>query len=181
MARYIDIEGYRKIFDEEYKKTRQLISEGETHLDNLAEGFSEAGRVIDKMPTADVAPKSEVERLTVELYAMRGAANTYKMHYENAMKEIERLKDYNTGVAFKHYFDSRKGVAREIFEEIGKILYKYAKIAERDKSEYGELIVGDIASAIAEFKKNYPISTEIVRDLAEYAVDQDIQNYKENK
>ena len=68
--------------------------------------------------TADVVPKSEVEKLTVELDAMRGAANTYKMHYENAMKEIERLKDYNTGVAFKHYFDGRKEVAMEIFEEI---------------------------------------------------------------
>ena len=54
MARYIDVEGYRKLFDEEYKKTRKLIYEGETHLDNLAEGFSEAGRVIDRMPTADV-------------------------------------------------------------------------------------------------------------------------------
>ena len=71
-------------------------------------------------PAADVVPKSEVERLTVELDAMRGAANTYKMHYENARKEIERLKDYNTGVAFNHYFDGRKEVAREIFEDIEK-------------------------------------------------------------
>lgn len=54
MARYVDVEGYRKLFDEEYKKTRELIYEGETHLDNLAEGFSEASRVIDRMPTADV-------------------------------------------------------------------------------------------------------------------------------
>lgn len=54
MARHIDVEGYRKLFDEEYKKTRKLISEGETHLDNLAEGFSEASRVIDRIPTADV-------------------------------------------------------------------------------------------------------------------------------
>ena len=43
----------------------------------------------------------------------------------------------------------------EIFEEIGKILYKYDKIAERDKSEYGELIVGDIGYAISELKKKY--------------------------
>lgn len=62
MARYIDVEGYRKLFDEKYKKTRKLIFEGETHLDNLAEGFSEASRVIDSIPTADVAPKSEVAR-----------------------------------------------------------------------------------------------------------------------
>ena len=46
-------------------------------------------------------------------------------------------------------------VAREIFAEIGKILYKYDQIAERDKSEYGELIVGDIGCAIGELKKKY--------------------------
>lgn len=67
MARYKDVEGYRKLFDEEYKKTRKLISEGETHLDNLAEGFSEASRVIDRMSTADVAPKSEVAMEFIEI------------------------------------------------------------------------------------------------------------------
>ncbi len=42
---------------------------------------------------------AEVERLTVDLEAMRTAANSYKMHYENAKSEVidefaERLKDY---------------------------------------------------------------------------------------
>jgi hypothetical protein len=90
--------------------------------------------------TADVVPKSEVERLTIELDAMRGAANTYKMHYENARKEIERLKDYNTGVAFKHYFDGRKEVAREIFEEIDELLSSYSSYYKMiDIEEYAEL------------------------------------------
>ena len=71
MARYIDVEGYRKLFDEEYKKTRKLISEGETHLDNLAEGFSEASRVIDLIPTADVV---EVVRCRDCRYFTKGMA-----------------------------------------------------------------------------------------------------------
>ena len=54
MARYIDIEGFEKLFDKEYKATRKLIYEGETHLDNIAEGFSEAAKVIRAIPTADV-------------------------------------------------------------------------------------------------------------------------------
>lgn len=70
-------------------------------------------------------------------------------------------------------------LAREIFKEIGKILYKYDKIAERDKSEYGELIVGDIGSAIAELKQKRVVEVPIVRDLAEEAVDKDIQNHLE--
>ena len=46
-------------------------------------------------PTADVVPKSEVDRLTVELEAMRTAANSYKMHYENLAREIfEEIEDF---------------------------------------------------------------------------------------
>lgn len=52
--RYIDAERIPALFDEEYKKTRELIRQGETHLDNIAEGFTEATHVIRKMPTADV-------------------------------------------------------------------------------------------------------------------------------
>ena len=54
MARFINIDGYRKLFDEEYKETKKLIEQGETHLDNLAEGFHEASQVIDRIPTDDV-------------------------------------------------------------------------------------------------------------------------------
>lgn len=46
-------------------------------------------------------------------------------------------------------------LAEEIFAEIGKILRRFDEIAERDKSEYGELIVGDIGCAIADLKKKY--------------------------
>ncbi len=63
---------------------------------------------ISKLPPADVVPKSEVlemqkeqlgrlkeiksevERVTVEYEAMRGAANSYKMHYEQAKAEVAR-------------------------------------------------------------------------------------------
>ena len=55
----------------------------------------------------------------------------------------------------KLYLSKKSEFAKEIFEEIGKILRKYDEIAERDKSEYGELIVGDIGFAVAELKKKY--------------------------
>lgn len=62
----------------------------------IPEGFFEDLNVpkllkwLNNQPTADVIPKSEVERLTVELDAMRGAANSYKIHYENAKIEVAR-------------------------------------------------------------------------------------------
>ena len=69
MSRYIDVEGFEKLFDEEYKSTRRLINEGETHLDNIAEGFSEAAKVIRSIPTADV-----VEVVRCKDCAHKGAA-----------------------------------------------------------------------------------------------------------
>ena len=45
-----------KLFDEEYKKTAKLIRYGEIHLDNLAEGFAGADKVIWKLPTVDAEP-----------------------------------------------------------------------------------------------------------------------------
>lgn len=54
--RLIDADNVRDLFDAEFKETRKLILAGETHLDNLAEGFTEAGRVIRQMPTVDAVP-----------------------------------------------------------------------------------------------------------------------------
>lgn len=36
--------------------------------------------------------KVEIEKLNVELVGMRGACESYKMHYDNAQAEIENLK-----------------------------------------------------------------------------------------
>lgn len=52
----VDYDAMRKAFDEKFKETRRLIEEGETHLDNLAEGFHEADKVIWSMPTIDAVP-----------------------------------------------------------------------------------------------------------------------------
>ena len=54
MSRYIDVENIRTLFNDEYKKTLELIQQGETYLDNLAEGFKEASDIIMQLPTADV-------------------------------------------------------------------------------------------------------------------------------
>lgn len=51
--RLIDADNVRDLFDAKFKETRKMILAGETHLDNLAEGFLEADRVIWAMPTVD--------------------------------------------------------------------------------------------------------------------------------
>lgn len=52
--KYINAELLPSLFDEEYKGTLKMIEQGETHLDNIAEGFLEAYQVILKVPAADV-------------------------------------------------------------------------------------------------------------------------------
>lgn len=55
--RLIDAEQLPKMFNEEYKKTMQLVKDGERHLDNLAEGFAEAIRIVKYIaPTVDAVP-----------------------------------------------------------------------------------------------------------------------------
>ena len=52
----IDYDVMRVAFDEKFKQTYQLIQNGETHLDNLAEGFREADDVIFALPTIEAEP-----------------------------------------------------------------------------------------------------------------------------
>ena len=51
--RPIDADKVPELFDKEYRETMKLIREGENHLNSLAEGFSEADKVIREMPTID--------------------------------------------------------------------------------------------------------------------------------
>lgn len=55
--RLIDADELRKIFKEEFKRTKQMINDGQTHLDNLAEGYAEADHLLRFMAlTVDAVP-----------------------------------------------------------------------------------------------------------------------------
>lgn len=55
MPKYIDAETIPDLFNEKFKETQKLIEDGETQLDNLAEGFTEAEKIVMfKAPIADV-------------------------------------------------------------------------------------------------------------------------------
>ena len=44
--RLIDANELRKLFKEEFKRTKQMIVDGQTHLDTLAEGYAEADHLL---------------------------------------------------------------------------------------------------------------------------------------
>ena len=104
--------------------------------------------------TADVAPKIEVEELRVELAAMRSAANSIKMHYEDLkLKYADLQKDHDELLAWGGHIKSAeiaeigKAVAREIF---GEIEYNFAEIR---KIEYDNPPVGVMFNTLDYLKK----------------------------
>ena len=60
--------------------------------------------------------KAEIERLTLELAGMRGAANLYKIHYENAKSEVAREIFAETeeavakGFEYGTFFDVKRNI-----------------------------------------------------------------------
>lgn len=55
--RLIDADEALRLFGEEYEETKTLIHNGETQLDSLAEGFTEAYHIIKYvLPTVDAVP-----------------------------------------------------------------------------------------------------------------------------
>lgn len=55
--RLIDADEALRLFGEEYAETKELIHNGETQLDSLAEGFTEASHIIKYvLPTVDAVP-----------------------------------------------------------------------------------------------------------------------------
>jgi hypothetical protein len=116
MARYIDVENFPALFDEEFKKTRELILQGETHLDNLAEGFLEADRVIRNIPTADVVPREEFEKIFEEIEAEITAA--LKSNYE-------ARSVYNPTDEFGMWVQGKIDALRGIEDFIAELKKKY--------------------------------------------------------
>jgi cell division septum initiation protein DivIVA len=124
---------------------------------------------------ADVVPKSEVDKLLeinadlneslrlaaeankdlqVELAAMRTAANSFKMHYEDLkLKYADLQKDHDELLAWGGHIKSAeraeigKAVAREIF---GEIEYNFAEIR---KIEYDNPPVGVMFNTLDYLKK----------------------------
>lgn len=89
--------------------------------------------------------KSTLLEIVISYDAMRGAANSYKMHYENKQAELERLEKHNKEYGFcnllgnclvysknlKDYNDMRKGLNAEAIKEFAELIKKaFPSIAE---------------------------------------------------
>ena len=116
-----------------YKKIIQMIEEYLEEPHSIDKEWVEALLICKKALLDNDIQKAEIEKLNVELVGMRGACNSYKMHYDNAKAEIERLKKL---------VERQEEINQELYEEmVGRqkeevhIAKKYAikEFAERLK------------------------------------------------
>lgn len=82
--------------------------------------------------------QAEIEKLNVELVGMRGACNSYKMHYDNAKAEIEKLErvtSYLEGVCESTPDKVRAEAIKEFAERL-KINYSKPLFAVGSYNEF---------------------------------------------
>ena len=149
MARYIDADKFAE---------RIKVSPA---FRNINDGFWLQRVVLDllnNMPTADVAPKSEVAILTAQNMALEIAKNDLQ-HRLNTYIGVENILKDNMGELIKAAINGAKQeVAREIFEEIDKILNEsrqgeYSKeFGFLNRVSYNGYVLG---KGLAELKKKY--------------------------
>ena len=76
--------------------------------------------------------QAELENLKVENQSLRSAANSLKMHYEEARAEIERLQEY-----YKMYYDRIREI-KELQDETEHSNYKISLFDETIKTAKSE-------------------------------------------
>ena len=128
---------------------------------SFANGISAAINEINRLPNADVVPKTEVEALQAEVERLQKHNTEFaRKHYEDgyntakteveilqcALKAEERHNELTMEMAQKALKNAKADVAREIFEEIDGITDLFAK------GLIGELEMYD---KLAELKKKY--------------------------
>lgn len=139
MARYIDADSLYcrvKTHTNPYGKPTLDYQSGVKVLD-----------MINQEPTADVVPRAEVDKLTIELEAMRTAANSYKMRYERANPDRYVLEDGKLKL-LETSKNRREYLAREIFNKITTEVKSTLLEAMKEQQERGNFYYDDSLVAV---------------------------------
>lgn len=79
-----------KKLDPEYKETVKLIKSGETHLDSLAEGYTEVHDLITRAPTIDAKPVKRGYwnyKFTIDGQSYRYCSECLEIIYDDAVSK----------------------------------------------------------------------------------------------
>lgn len=120
-------DGFKEIYWEKLEYILNFINRQKAIIEKSEKVEQFADKTIE---TAN----AEIERLNIELQSMRSAANSYKMHYEKAQTEIERLQKNIDG--FNIFTKNHIKVIR--LQAIKEFAEKFAKaLSEFDMSSVG--------------------------------------------
>ena len=101
MARYIDAEALTDHMLERYAE----LCEEYGDYDHYTTGYGDATDVIENAPTADVVPKSEVERLEKEIKALLAFKDYFSDLYGHGL-EIANWHENGTLEPFDNFYES---------------------------------------------------------------------------
>ena len=93
--------------------------------------------------------KAENERLNIELQSMRSAANSYKMHYEKAQIEIDRLQKNIDGLNI-FTTNHMKVIRLQAIKEFAEKINEYRNICPMNGKEYICMDIQEINNLVKE-------------------------------
>lgn len=133
MARYIDADALMEMCK------RQIECEWNTIAapSNWAEAFQDFSDLVEQTPTADVAPKSEVERLEEELSKANADVKNYM-----------KVAEYQQSLSVKRYHEIKR--LKEDIERLEKTLDEYEETSglKQAKAEFAREIFAEIQTAL---------------------------------
>lgn len=158
-----------KTFSEELPYFNERIKEVFDNYDN-PNGYEDplyiavlrdSKRVVRKAEEEITRQQAEIENLKVENQSLRGAANSLKMHYEEAQAEVDSLKIFR-GYAEKRasdyrtmrdkYLNAKSEAYKEFAERVKEFMhnkfkaldeYEFEYITERDIDDLLKEMVGE--------------------------------------
>lgn len=117
--RLIDADELRKLFKEEYKRTKQMINDGQTHLDTLAEGYTEAYHIVRyKALTVDAVPVVRCQECAFSVPIDRNCELNTSIYLHCNEHHGEEIK--NVWHKYKKYYKDYSLVSRDDFCSYGK-------------------------------------------------------------
>ena len=146
---------------DEYIKKSEAVDVIVKYPYDIAGKTATAIRMIENLPSADVVPKSEVEKLVQDGTRLGQENETLKDNNEHlavileeTKAEIERLQSEKDAL-IKNYAECMKDYAREIFAEVNMQIFPYSTDIYIKGEELIIIPKSDYNAILDEIKKKY--------------------------
>ena len=167
-------DGFKEIYWEKLEYILNFINRQKVIIEKSEKVEQFANKTIE---TAN----AEIEKLNIELQSMRSAANSYKMHYEKAQTEINKLKQENDffrktitenvqralEVTVEEIEKAKSEAIKELADKITEVFRRYAHLHTHAKGARTDYIETFDLTEI-EMQSVWDVLTLKKNDMAEY-------------